>query len=256
MNRMISSVHSQRASIWLMLGLNVLFFFITQYPGVNLVLFPLRTFTTGLHEFGHAAVSFATGGTVTGLTMVPDGEGAGGLTFTRGGIGPLVSSAGYLGAAFFGSVLIWFGRKEENSKAVLKVLGCLFGLGCLVCVTPGLLDARHGSEAIESLLIGLAISAGLVIAGMKFSPVVAHILLLLLAGQAALSSLTDVWYLIQISVGFSANGSFSDATNMAQSTGIPAAVWSIVWGLISLVMVVFALKVSYRSAPAATGGNS
>ncbi len=256
MKPMISSVPSKRASLLLMLGLNVLFFFITQFEYVNLALYPLRTFTTGLHEFGHAAMTFATGGIVTGLTMVPDGEGAGGLTFHRGGIGWLVSSAGYLGAAFFGSLLIWFGRKEENAKAVLSVLGVVFGLGCLICITPGLFDARHGSEAVLSLAIGLAISAALVVCGAKFSPAIAHVMLLILGGQTALSSLTDVWYLIQISVGFSSNGSFSDATNMAEYTHIPAAVWSILWGAISLAMVVFALKVSYRNAPAVRGGNS
>ncbi|MCC7531375.1 MAG: M50 family metallopeptidase [Candidatus Melainabacteria bacterium] len=256
MNRMILTVPSKRASLWLMLGLNVLFFFITQFQYVSLVVYPLRTFTTGLHEFGHAAMTYATGGIVTGLTMVPDGEGAGGLTFHRGGIGWLVSSAGYLGTALFGSLLIWFGRKEENASPVLKVLGVVFALGCLICITPGLLDARHGSEAILSLLIGLAIAGTLVFSAQKFSPLVAHFMLLILAGQTALSSLTDVWYLIQISVGFSSNGSFSDATNMAQHTGIPAAVWSIVWGAISLLMVVFTLKVSYQSAPAVSGGNS
>ncbi len=255
MNRMISAVPSKRASLLLMLGLNVLFFFITQYPGVNLVLMPLRAFTTGLHEFGHALMTLVTGGIVTGLTMVPDGEGAGGLTFHRGGIGPLVSSAGYMGAAFFGSLLIWFGRKEANARSVLKVLGVLFALGCLGFITPGLFDSRHGSEAVMSLLIGLAIAAALFFSGLKFSPSVAHVMILILGGQTALSSLTDVWYLIQISVGVASHGSFSDATNMAGYTGIPAAVWSIVWGAASLAMVVFALKVSYRKESVA-GGNS
>lgn len=255
MNRMISSAPSKRASLWLMLGLNVLFFFITQYPGINLVLMPLRTFTTGLHEFGHALMTLFTGGTVTGLTMVPDGEGAGGLTFHMGGIGPLVSSAGYMGTAFFGSLLIWFGRKEENAKLVLNILGVLFALCCAGFIIPGLFDARHGSEAFMSLGIGLAISAGLFFAGLKFSPAIAHITLLILAGQTALSAMSDVWYLIQISVGFSAHGSFTDATNMATYTGIPAAVWSIVWGLLSLAMVIFALKVSY-GRDENSGGNS
>ncbi|HNB22750.1 MAG TPA: M50 family metallopeptidase, partial [Candidatus Melainabacteria bacterium] len=63
MNRMISSAPSKRASLWLMLGLNVLFFFITQYPGINLILVPLQIFTTALHEFGHALMTLATGGT-------------------------------------------------------------------------------------------------------------------------------------------------------------------------------------------------
>jgi len=254
MNRMISSAPSKRASIWLMLGLNVLFFFITQYPGVNLLLVPLQTFTTALHEFGHALMTLATGGTVTGLTMVPDGEGAGGLTFHRGGIGPLVSSAGYMGAALFGSLLIWFGRKEESAKTVLMVLGVVFTLSCLLFITPGLLDSRHGGEAWMSLGIGLAMGVALFFAGAKLPAALAHMSLLILGGQTALSALGDVWYLIQISVGFSAHGSFSDATNMASYTGIPAAVWSIVWGLMSLVLVVFALKTSYRG-DSASGAN-
>lgn len=250
MNRMISSAPSKRASLWLMLGLNVLFFFITQYPGVNLVLMPLQTFTTALHEFGHALMTLATGGTVTGLTMVPDGEGAGGLTFHLGGNGPLVSSSGYMGAAFFGSLLIWFGRKEESAKTVLMLLGVVFTLLCLCFITPGLFDSRHGGEAWMSLGIGLAMGVALVFAGAKLPAPFAHITLLILGGQTALSALGDVWYLIQISVGFSAHGSFGDATNMARYTGIPAAVWSIVWGLMSLAMVVVALKVSYRSESA------
>lgn len=253
MNRIVSSVPSKRASLWLMLGLNVLFFFIMQFQGVNLVLYPLRAFTTGLHEFGHALMTLATGGTVTGLTIVPDGEGAGGLTFHMGGIGPLVSSAGYLGTAFFGCLLIFLGRKEEHAKAVLKVLGIVFGVCCLAFIIPGLGDTRHGGEALTSLGVGLAIAAGLFLSGWKLPPVAAHVMLLILAGQTALSSLTDVWYLIQISVGFSANGGFSDATNMAKYTGIPAALWSIVWGLMSLVMVIFAVKWSYRGESSTRG---
>lgn len=247
MNRMISSVPSKRASLALMLGINVLFFVITQFPVVNLVLFPLQTFTTGLHELGHAAMCMATGGQVTGLTMVSDGQGHGGLTFCLGGNRILTSSAGYLGAAFFGSLLIYLGRKEESAKTVLMVVGTLFGLGCLVTITPLLFDATHGGQAVMSLLIGSALAAGLIFSGAKFSPVVAHFVLLIIAGQTALSSLTDVWYLIEISVGLANSASFSDATNMARYTGIPAAVWSIAWGAMSLAMVVFALKVSYRS---------
>jgi hypothetical protein len=245
MNRMISSA-PKRASLWLMLGLNVLFFFITQYPGINLILMPLQTFTTALHEFGHALMTLLTGGAVTGLTMVPDGEGAGGLTQHVGGIGPLISSAGYMGAAFFGSLLIWFGRKEESAKTVLKVLGIVFAICCVGFITPWLFDARHGGEAWMSMGIGLAMAVVLFFAGAKLPASIAHITLLILGGQTALSSLGDVWYLIEISVGINAPSSFNDATNMARYTGIPAAVWSIVWGLLSLAMVIFALKVSYR----------
>lgn len=247
MNGMISTIPSKRASLWLMLGINVVFFIITHFPVVNMLLIPLQTFTTGLHELGHATACFATGGRVAGMTIVSDGQGHGGLTWCAGGISFIVTTAGYVGAAFFGCVLIWFGRKEENARTVLKVLGGLFGFGCLVAITPILLDLTHGGQGWMSMIVGLAIAAGLFVAGLKFQPKYAHFLLLILAGQTALNSLTDILYLVQISAGFSYHGGFSDATNMARSTGIPAAFWSILWGVMSLAMVAFTVKTAYRN---------
>lgn len=249
MKSMVPTTPSKRASLLLMIGINLVFFFITHFPVVNLLLLPLQTFTTGLHELGHATACLATGGRVAGMTIVSDGQGHGGLTWCMGGIPFIFTQAGYLGAAFFGCILIWLGREEERSKTVLMVLGGLFALGCLVSISPMLTHmGSYGGQAWMSMVVGLGIGGALVFAGLKLSAKYAHFLLLVLAGQTALNSLTDILYLIQISAGFSYSGGFSDATNMARATAIPAAVWSVIWGAISLAMVMFTVKRAYRDA--------
>jgi hypothetical protein len=82
--------------------------------------------------------------------------------------------------------------------------------------------------------------------GAKLPTKVAHILLLILAGQTALNALKDTVGLIEISLGLTPyQGSFTDATNMYNLTHIPAAFWSVLWGVVSLIMLAVTLKVSY-----------
>jgi hypothetical protein len=66
--------------------------------------------------------------------------------------------------------------------------------------------------------------------------------------QISLNALTDVVWLIQISAGMVGAHSFSDATNMAQLTGVPAVVWSIWWGVASLGMLILTLRLAYRKS--------
>ena len=63
--------------------------------------------------------------------------------------------------------------------------------------------------------------------------------------QTALNALHDIVVLAQITLGMHGPASFSDATNMAQETGIPAIVWSFFWGLSSLAMLGMTIKLAY-----------
>jgi hypothetical protein len=42
-------------------------------------------------------------------------------------------------------------------------------------------------------------------------------------------------------------GTHTDAQNMATHTGLPAVLWAVVWTVISLVILVYTLKIYYRS---------
>src|SRR5271170_495087 len=80
-----------------------------QAPIASWILGPVGIFVTTLHEMSHALVCIATGGTVSGLTIVPDSSGHGGVTLCKGGNPFLYVQAGYLGTAFWGCLFIILG---------------------------------------------------------------------------------------------------------------------------------------------------
>ena len=68
----------------------------------------------------HALACVFTGGWVSGLTIVEDGNGHGGLTFTHGGIPFIYSQAGYMGEAIWGCLLLSLARfpRGEGLSAI------------------------------------------------------------------------------------------------------------------------------------------
>ncbi len=58
--------------------------------------------------------------------------------------------------------------------------------------------------------------------------------LLMLAVQTTLNSVLDIQTLFLVSV---MGGQHSDAKNMEGMTGIPAIVWSLLWGVIALAIL-------------------
>jgi hypothetical protein len=99
---------------WVLVGLSL---FLPYVPVVNWVLAPVTLFTTMVHELGHAIVCMLTGGMVTGLTIVSDGQGHGGLTNCLGGMPFLYTQAGYLGTAVFGAFLIFMCQFQRGIRA-------------------------------------------------------------------------------------------------------------------------------------------
>lgn len=236
---------SYHGSFWMLIGLNALFMFITQYPLVSLITVPLNTFVTTLHELSHALACFGTGGSVNGLTIVSDGHGHGGLTLCRGGWNWLVTPAGYLGATIFGCALLLLARNQERARQTLFGLSILVGITTVVFMLPGLGHELDRTQLLLSIGVGALICVVLY-AATRLGPRAAYFVLLILAGQTALNALTSALLLVALTVGIIPYAAFSDATNMAQITGVPAAVWSLLWGGISAVAVYKTLKRVYR----------
>jgi len=211
--------------------------FFWDLPWAQLVLGPVATFVTAVHEMGHALACLATGGSVSGLTIVSDNSGHGGLTMCHGGNPFIYTQAGYLGTALFGCFLIFIGRHPRLSKAALVLTGLAVGAASVTLMTGAIFNEWRIWQGLASLSWGLIIAAALVFAGLKLRPDLANLLILVLAVETALNSLTDVVLLVKISLGFYPYASFSDATNMQQMTGIPAAVWSLAWAGASIAML-------------------
>ena len=237
-----------RRPFFLIVGLALLSLFFAHQPLAALLLTPVEFLDTNLHELGHALFCVLTGGTVHGLTIVGDGDGHAGLTFGSGGIPFIYDQTGYLGTTMFGCLMLFFGRFQRNAKAVLMVLGAFVALGSCFFMAQTFSMGNYGQAALYSIGLALAMGGALFFIGLKFNATVAHYLLLFLAVQISLAALNDVIWLFQISAGMVGAHSFSDATNMAQLTGIPAVVWSVWWGFASLAMLFLTLRLAYRKA--------
>jgi hypothetical protein len=234
------SSHFNVLAFW---AITLISLILAQTPGINWLFTPLNQFSTMVHELCHAIVCILTGGHVSGLTFVSDGEGHGGITSTLGGMPFLIVQAGYLGTAVFGCLLIYLGQFSKLSKLILGALG----LACAYCTVTliGFNVLQTGFAGIASFLWGLALAGGLLFAAVKLDHKAANLTLLFLAIQTALNSLSGIFLLVQIYCGLLPVGTWSDASTMENMTHIPSFVWSLLWFISSIAMLGFTLWHTY-----------
>ena len=115
-------------TFWLHLLLAVVALAFWDTPFVK----PFRVFVVWIHEMGHASMAIATGGEVEELRVRWNESGH---VITQGGIFPLISSAGYVGAAFLGALLIYTGRWLGTQRLLLGLVGAL-QIGMAILYTP------------------------------------------------------------------------------------------------------------------------
>ena len=234
-----------KASIFWLCAMALLSLVLMQEPDLRYLLVPLELLDTTLHELGHAIFCIATGGTVHGLTIVSDGEGHAGLTMTAGGMPFVINQAGYLGTTLFGCLMIALGRSRAAARGTLIGLGVLIAVASFVWIAQTFGIPGRIGQAAGSFFVALALALALIFAGAKFSDRWAQIVLLFLGVHIGINALTDIIWLSKLSLGMVGAHSFTDATNMAQLTGFPAAFWSVLWGLLSLVMLFATVKLAY-----------
>jgi len=202
-------------------------------PLAGVVTYPVRLFVTFIHEIGHALAALVTFGGVNRVELDPSGSG---VTFTRGGWGILISTAGYVTTTLYGSGLLLFLRKARNARVAAAGTG---GLLLLMTVLFG--------GNIVAWLAGLVFGIGCVLIGLKASRGFAHFFMSFLAVQCILNAFYDLRALLYLSAFDAALP--TDAVNMSQATGgfLPPIVWALSWALLSVVVVAFTLVVYYRS---------
>ncbi|HSB11159.1 MAG TPA: M50 family metallopeptidase [Blastocatellia bacterium] len=202
-------------------------------PFAGVITYPVRLFVTFIHEIGHALAALASFG---GVNRVALDWGGSGVTFTKGGWGFLISSAGYLTTTIYGSALLLALRRERNARTAAIATG-----GLLLLIT-----ALFGGN-IVAWLAGLVFGGGCLLMGLKGNPKVVHFAMSFLAVQCLLNAFYDLRALLYLSAFDPAFP--TDARNMSEATSgwLPPVVWAIGWALLSTVVVVATLLVYYRS---------
>ena len=239
----LNSSFSSSKIFWLLISFVVVSVLFQDSWFFRVLFGPLQVFETLLHEASHALACVFTGGWVSGLTIVEDGRGHGGLTFCHGGMPFIYSQAGYIGETLWGCLLIALARFPKISRGILIGLGVVMAL-VSVFFMPGTMFVEHRwLEGLGSMLWGLILSGFFIVTGYKLSDRFAHILLLFIAVQSCLSSLTDVSVLL---LPMPPN-TWSDATNMQNLTGIPAICWGLGWMLFSVGMLGWVMWLTYKA---------
>ena len=189
-------------------------------PYAGVVTYPLRLLVTFIHEGSHALATLLTGGWVLGLGVSSDGSG---LTLSQGGIGVIVSSAGYLGATLYGAVLLHLLRRGADPRKLLLLTGGAVALMAISCL-GGMLHALEGSSF--GLIWAAILAPALILSAKKLSREAAGFVAGLIGVQCVLNALFDLKTLFLLSA---LTGTSTDAQNMHRMTFIPAIVWSVLW---------------------------
>ena len=188
------------------------------------ILYPLKIFVVFLHELSHGIAAILGGGSIQRIEISPN---QGGVCYCGGGIRFLTLTAGYLGSLLWGvAMLLVVGAKR------IWHLVSLAGLGVLV-VTVSLLYVRSGFGLMFGLMFGLAL-----IAVARYLP--SEIQTMTLTVLELTSCLYAVWD-IKSDV-LNRPEIRSDASMVAELTGVPTVLWGLLWTGIAIVVCWWLLK--------------
>lgn len=216
-------------------------------PFAEYLVYPIRLFVTFIHEGCHVLASLITNSAIFSLTVLPDGSGAVLAAPETTVASLLISSAGYVGTAAFGALLLILIRRAVQARIVLAATAGFVALLTLVFgLALPLFNFTRAEVSIFSIaftvISGLAITGGLFAMARFASARAASFFLSFLAVQCLLNALFDLKTVFFLHSPFAASHVQTDAANMAQATGVPGIFWVVTWIAISLVLVSIGLR--------------
>ena len=212
---------------WLQLGLFVGYGIVIRLLWRNPILFPFKLITIYIHEIGHAIAGWASGATVHGISVNAN---EGGTTRLTGGKMWMILPAGYLGSAFFGSLLVLLGQSKSTSylAAALLIVGLTFSL--------------KWAENALSITLTVCFIAGVgLLWYLEKGRWLLQYLINFMGTMSALYAIYDVY-----DDTIRRHVPQSDAALMAERTRIPALAWGILWCIFSVGMLAGALYLGIR----------
>ncbi|MCS6859755.1 MAG: M50 family metallopeptidase [Abditibacteriales bacterium] len=215
-----------------------LLLFVAMFVGVfflwdTVVIYPIKVFVVFFHEISHGLAAVLTGGGIQNIQVNSD---LSGVTYTWGGSGFLTLSAGYLGSMVWGSAILLAASRLNNDRPLMGALGLIL-LFVTVRFVPLTLNAF-------GFVFGLVVGAVMLGLALKAPESVNDFILRFLGFTSCLYVVLDIKEDLLSPYSSSIQ---SDATMLAQMTGIPAMVWGGLWFLIALGVLGFTLYFASRT---------
>jgi hypothetical protein len=195
-----------------------------RIPILKFLILPFSIFGVIVHELAHALATVLTGGKFEQLSVWfnPTTNEVEGIALSKGGDGCLIANAGYLGAILFGALLLVLAVSDVSARAVVLALGA-----ALLLVTALFIRGAFG------LVSGLLIGVGLILVSRQLPELIAKGVLWILAVTMFVDS---ALHLIHIP---------GDAKNLQKRTGIDFGIWIVLWQVLAVVIVLYALNRAY-----------
>lgn len=192
---------------------SIVIFFLWDFQ----ILLPLKLIVVAIHEFSHALAAWMTCGSVESIEVHGN---EGGVTKTRGGSRFFILSAGYLGSAFWGMIMIIAAADYYGVQVVSGLLG--------IALLISLFFARN------AVLVALNVFFLLLLAGFWACTILTPFnglrwLILLIGTMSSLFSIYDVY-----SDLLARRVNESDATMLANHTHTSSRCWGAIWAVISI----------------------
>jgi len=183
-----------------------------------------------LHETSHAAAALLTGGHVRNIEVTSMESG---VTFVSGGLPVIVYSAGYLGTALIGSLMIAASYTKKFKKVFLFAIALTLLLSTLFFV-------RNRFGMLYGFITG-TVFLFLFLKDFKFSAYITDFI----GMMCVMYSIYDFLDFIRTTT--------NDATLLSRITGIPSVIIYTTWVIISVVMFYLAFSFSYGKVKKITG---
>ncbi len=201
-------------------------------PTLRIALQPLYYLNTHIHELAHAIAGLLTGGFPNRILVNADGSG---ITQVRGGHPVVIASAGYVGTAVVGSIMIAFSTTPERAALNLRIMGGSLLLALILLVRGDLAGIISGLAWVVVLFAAPAL-----IKGEKIQFLAQFI------GMQLCLTVVQAFVLLAGSMGY---GVTSDATILESGTGVPAIVWVLGWAIISGAALWTSLNQAWQGPP-------
>ncbi len=223
----------------MLLGALALVLVMMWIPYSQFILYPVRLFVTLVHESGHALVATLTGSQVNGIRLNPNTSG---VTMIRATWWAewFINPAGYLGAAFFGAMLLQLARIRSKTagKAILRFMSVYALVVTLVwCHDPAVSGLFTPVMGFVIALVMGALSKYLPDGAAQFAAI-------FVAVECGLDALNDLITLLVITTNHLGD---NDAANMAAVSHIPAVFWAILWAAAASVLVFGSFRMYWRA---------
>jgi len=205
---------------------------LSMMPFGYILLYPFKLFTTWAHECGHGLMAVLIGGEVKSIVIDPS---TAGLTqslipssaFARA----LVASAGYMGAASFGCLLLVATRLRRLENFLLGLIGLLMIASLIFWI-----------RNLFGVFAVVAMAAGFIYIAKRFKGGASRFFLSLLAVQVGLNALFDIRVLFLLGAG-----EHSDAATMASLTFLPAWLWAGLWMVMSIGALFITIRLTHEN---------